>query len=210
MNRVLIRLLVTGVTLLGMLWYLEPLYAPPRSILRITPGTNDFVRWTVHSVTNEAVYQQVTLCADGRSEAVWTRERGDPDLPEVLARWHPRLDRQRMLYTFRSTNVLATATARNLFARLQEAGLVELVDRAAPPVEYVVVAFVIGDRAPREVRGPLTIEHPFDWDRTEWIRNLRWQTVVSPATTHPDLALLLRKTDIQLVDDEGRPVDRAP
>ncbi len=205
-----IRWLIRLVFLAVVAWYFAPLYTKPDARRPAADAPIESVHWTVHSTTTNAILQELTLYADGRSAVRWVRAPLDNDLPENLARWRPRRDKSTGLTEFRHTNVVDAATARALIATAITEGLLRLEPLPVPEGPYLEIGWTTRGGAARTVRGPVDLTRTFDWNRSVWYRQQRWQAVSTLVTRHGVLGPLLEKRTIELVDDHGSPVAPAP
>ena len=189
---------------LGLLWWLRPLYAPPKPTQPVSISPQDFITWTYHSATNDAVVQELTVYGDGRSRLRLTRVMGDPDTPERLFDYKIRRDKATGLTEFTRETALSVTDAKSLLIHALSAGVLDVRDLPTPPAEWLEVRTSFAG-SERRSTGPQNLSAAFDWNPSVWITRIWWQKTAQVIANHR-VGKLLEKKDFVLVDDNGTPL----
>jgi len=191
--------------IVALLYFLRPVYAPPKATMPASIGANDFVSWTFHNDTNASVVQTLILYGDGRHAVIIKRAIGDPDLPELNAKWKTTRDKATGLSQFRYESALSNAEAKRMLDEALRAGALDLQPEPAAATESLDVQTSFGG-AQRSVTGPAFLGQPFDINPGKWINRQRWAKLGNIPVQHPELKHLLAKKQVTLVDDDGKEV----
>lgn len=199
----IVRLAILG----ALLYFLRPLYAPPKGTVPDQIAPNDFVSVTFHSATNPAVVQKFTIHGDGENVLTITRAMGDPDVPELNVHWKVSREKTGGLVQFTRPGLLTDSKAKRLLQELLQAGALDVESLPAPPTEQLEINASFGEKQ-AHATGPQFVASPLDLNPNVWMNKIRWQKLAHIITSEPALKDHLQKKEVILVDDEGKPVDR--
>jgi hypothetical protein len=191
--------------LAALVYFLRPLYAPPKGTMPATRGANDFVSWTFQGSTNAAVVQTLTLYGDGKNVVLITRAIGDPDLPELNVNWKISRDKPTGLSQFRREGFLSAEKSKEMLEAALVAGVLDLEPAPALDTDRLVMRSTFGGNQ-REATGPPFVSKAVDLKPSTWINNIRWQKLGNLVGDNAELRSLLAKKEVVLTDDQGKPV----
>ena len=191
--------------LAALAYFLRPLYAPPKGTMPASRGANDFVSWTFQNATNAGVVQTLTLYGDGKNVVLITRAVGDPDLPEVNAKWKISRDKATGLSQFRREAILTAEKSKEMLEAALIAGVLDLEPAPPPDNERLMMRASFGG-SQHEATGPSFVGNTVDWKPGVWINKIRWQKLAALVSDHSELRSLLAKKEVILTDDEGKPI----
>jgi len=184
--------LVLLAVIAGVVYLLYPLYNPPPLRIPISQDSDDFIRWTLHlEPKNPAIFQQLTVYRDGRSEGLIARPFGDYDTPELPA-WKLGRNRDNGSLEFRKEEILTELLADRFFRAGVNSGVADIRDESYHEGQQLTIEIKIGHET-LTATGPAFLGSPIAYPPEKWLNRICWQKLGQIIAQNPKVREILSR-----------------